>query len=189
MEGDYDYGRLWKITEGWRGDLESYSVTLGGTVHLVDLLLWLTGDRAVRVSATGNRIVTEGTKFRFRRPGGRAPGAGERRRGQGRRELRLRPPALPRTCGCSAPTATFVNGLGDATLWTDRGDGPAAERMDAPYPGVRKGDLIGSFVDAVGGPGRAGRDRRGGVPRDGRLLCDRRARRSSEARVAVEPFG
>ena len=23
MEGDYDYGRLWKLTEGWRGDLET----------------------------------------------------------------------------------------------------------------------------------------------------------------------
>ena len=42
-----------------------YSVTLGGTIHLIDLLLWLTGDRAVRAQATANRLVTEGTKFRF----------------------------------------------------------------------------------------------------------------------------
>jgi predicted dehydrogenase len=49
--------------------------------------------------------------------------------------------------------ATFVNGLGDATLWTESGDGAVPAPVDAPYPGVRKGDLIRSFVDALaGGP-------------------------------------
>jgi predicted dehydrogenase len=152
MEGDYDYGRLRKLTEGWRGDLESYSVTLGGTIHLVDLLLWLTGDRAVTVTAVGNRLVTEGTKFRFD-------------------DLRVALVELESGAvlklaanfGCVHPhfhdvkvfgtDATFVNGLDSATLWADQGDGPVPERVDAPYPGVRKGQLIGSFVDAVaGGP-------------------------------------
>ena len=30
LEADYEYGRLWKLTEGWRGDLDTYSVVLGG---------------------------------------------------------------------------------------------------------------------------------------------------------------
>jgi predicted dehydrogenase len=38
---------------------------LGGGVHLVDLLLWTTGERPRRVSATGNSISTEGTPFRY----------------------------------------------------------------------------------------------------------------------------
>lgn len=152
MEGDYDYGRLWKLIEGWRGDLDSYSVTLGGTVHLVDLLLWLTGDRAVRVRSTGNRLVTEGTKFRFH-------------------DLvvalvELESGAIAKlgaNFGCVHPhfhevkvfgtDATFVNGLEAATLWTKGGDGPVAKPVEAPYPGVRKGQLIASFVAAAaGGP-------------------------------------
>jgi predicted dehydrogenase len=152
MEGDYDYGRLWKLTEGWRGDLETYSVTLGGTVHLVDLLLWLTGDRAVRARAVGNRLVTEGSKFRFD-------------------DLRVAlvelesgaVMKLAANFGCVHPhfhevkvfgtDATFVNAPGDATLWSRSGDGVEPEPVDAAYPGVRKGDLIRSFVDAVaGGP-------------------------------------
>ena len=152
MEGDYDYGRLWKITEGWRGDLESYSVTLGGTIHLIDLLLWLSGDRPVRAQATGNRLVTEGTKFRFDDLVVSL--------------LELESGATMKVAanfGCVHPhfhdvkvfgrEATFVNGLEQATLWTPGDDGPRAELLDSPYPGVQKGALIDSFVEAAaGGP-------------------------------------
>ena len=152
LEGDYDYGRLWKITEGWRGQLETYSVTLGGTVHVLDLLLWLTGERAVRVQAAGNQLVTEGTKFRF---DDLVVALVELESGAIAK--------LGANFGCVHPhfhelkvfgtKATFVNGLEEATLWTDPGDGPVAERIDAAYPGVRKGDLIASFIDAAaGGP-------------------------------------
>lgn len=65
FDGDYLYGRLHKITEGWRGKVTDYSVMEGGGVHLVDLLLWLTGERPSAVAATGNRICTEGAAFRY----------------------------------------------------------------------------------------------------------------------------
>jgi predicted dehydrogenase len=65
FDGDYLYGRLHKITEGWRRDVEDYSVMLGGGVHLVDLMLWTTGQRPSSVTAAGNRISTEGTSFRY----------------------------------------------------------------------------------------------------------------------------
>jgi predicted dehydrogenase len=65
FDGDYLYGRLHKITEGWRRDVLDYSVIEGGGIHLIDLLLWLTGERPVSVSAVGNRICTEGTGFRY----------------------------------------------------------------------------------------------------------------------------
>src|ERR1700690_1320343 len=65
FDGDYLYGRLQKITEGWRKDEEDYGVLLGGGVHLIDLMMWLTGERPVDVSAIGNAIVTRGTAFRF----------------------------------------------------------------------------------------------------------------------------
>lgn len=65
FDSDYLYGRLHKITHGWRKDVEDYSVMLGGGVHLIDLVLWLTGERPTSVYATGNRICTKNTDFRY----------------------------------------------------------------------------------------------------------------------------
>lgn len=65
FDGDYLYGRIHKIVDGWRGRVEGYSVMLGGGVHLVDLMLWLSGQRAVSVSASGSRIATAGRDFRY----------------------------------------------------------------------------------------------------------------------------
>ena len=65
IDGDYLYGRLHKITEGWRSGVDDYSVMQGGGVHLVDLIMWLVGEHPVRVSAVGNRIVTRDTAFRY----------------------------------------------------------------------------------------------------------------------------
>src|SRR5205807_9291260 len=62
---DYLYGRLQKITEGWRKNIENYSVIEGGGVHLIDLMLWLTGERPSFVWAAGNRISTKDTAFRY----------------------------------------------------------------------------------------------------------------------------
>ncbi|MBL0348784.1 MAG: Gfo/Idh/MocA family oxidoreductase [Elusimicrobia bacterium] len=66
FDGDYLYGRLWKITDGWRGRAKDYSVMEGGGIHLIDLLLWTTGERPRSVWATGNRIATAGTAFRYK---------------------------------------------------------------------------------------------------------------------------
>lgn len=65
VDGDYLYGRLDKITHGWRKDVENYSVIEGGGVHLLDLLVWLTGQRPETVFAVGNRICTDNTSFRY----------------------------------------------------------------------------------------------------------------------------
>ena len=65
IDGDYLYGRLHKITEGWRGDVPNYSVIEGGGIHLIDLMIMLTGERPATVSCLGNRIGTEGTAFRY----------------------------------------------------------------------------------------------------------------------------
>lgn len=64
FDGDYLYGRLHKITDGWRGERGDYSVMLGGGIHLIDLLLWLTGQRPKTATAVANRIATRGTRFK-----------------------------------------------------------------------------------------------------------------------------
>jgi predicted dehydrogenase len=54
-----------KITTGWRSQAPDYSVTLGGGVHMMDLMLWILGERPQHVFALGNRIVTRDTPFRY----------------------------------------------------------------------------------------------------------------------------
>lgn len=65
FDGDYLYGRLEKITSGWRKNVSDYSVMQGGGVHLVSLMLWLTGQRPVGITAVGNQISTAGTNFLY----------------------------------------------------------------------------------------------------------------------------
>jgi len=65
FDGDYLYGRLEKITQGWRNAVEDYSVLRGGGIHLLDLMLWLIGQKPVSVFAIGNRICSSGTEFRY----------------------------------------------------------------------------------------------------------------------------
>lgn len=65
IDGDYLYGRIHKIVDGWRSEVDGYSVMMGGGIHMADLMLWLTGDRPSRVRATGNSICTATSKFRY----------------------------------------------------------------------------------------------------------------------------
>ena len=65
FDGDYLYGRLEKITEGWRNNVPDYSAMLGGGIHMVDLMLWLTDQRPDTVLALGNRIATQNTFFSY----------------------------------------------------------------------------------------------------------------------------
>jgi predicted dehydrogenase len=151
MEGDYDYGRRWKLTDGWRGRIPDYSVVLGGAIHLVDLLLWMTGKEPAEVlSATGNRIATRDSAFKhldfvtsvIRNADGSTM-------------------KVNANLGCVSPhfhgvrlygtEGSFVNGLPDGAFhWPDR-----TEPVTAAYPGMHKGDLLRSFVDACLGRGEA----------------------------------
>ena len=131
IEGDYLYGRLEKLTAGWRGGIPDYSVTLGGAIHLIDLILWLTGDRVIEVTAIGNGIASEGSKFRGR--------------------------------DFVSTLLRFESGLvgkvsanfGCVYPHFHRLPAAAPEAITAAYPGVDKGDLIPSFVDAILGNGVA----------------------------------
>ncbi|THJ23525.1 MAG: Gfo/Idh/MocA family oxidoreductase [Nitrospira sp. CG24E] len=154
LEGDYNYGRIQKITEGWRGKLDFYSAVHGGGVHVADLLMWLAGDRIVEVSAVGNAVATEGSGFRnfdnvtavVRFAGGAIGKLGV-------------------NFGCMFPhfhpvsiygtQATFINGLDSAWLYTSRDPQAAPTRLETAYPGTHKGELIASFVQAILGQGKS----------------------------------
>lgn len=147
IEGDYLYGRLHKLTQGWRGDVANYSVTLGGAIHLIDLLLWLTNDRVRDVVAVGNGIASIGSRF----------GGVDMVTALLRFESGLTG-KVSANFGSVYPhfhrltvygtEATFENGQSHGLLWRSR-DSAAPEHMVSAYPGAAKGDLIPSFVDAI----------------------------------------
>ena len=59
LEGDYNYGRLEKLTRGWRGKIKNYSVILGGGIHLLDLVLKLKKKKVKEIYTMSNKIITD----------------------------------------------------------------------------------------------------------------------------------
>lgn len=149
IEGDYNYGRLWKVTEGWRGKLDLYSIVLGGGVHIIDLFLWLTDSRVTEVCAYGNRIASSGTQFRYPDLVSAIMKFENGMIGK-----------MTVNYGCVQPHfhnlavygtgATFVNDLEYGKYYTSRDAQVPFEKMSEAYPGVHKGDLLDDFVDAIG---------------------------------------
>lgn len=66
IDADYNYGRMQKIIKGWRGKIPFYSVTLGGGIHLVDLLNWISNSRVREIKSFANKICTHKTNFRYK---------------------------------------------------------------------------------------------------------------------------
>jgi predicted dehydrogenase len=148
LEGDYDYGRVHKITEGWRSRVPGYSVVHGGAIHLIDLLLWLSGGRVEEVFAYGNRIATEGTSFR--------------RSDLVAALLRFRDGTVAKVTANFASVAphhhrlsvygtarTFEQSHTGAAYFSSRDPAAAPEPVIDSYPGVAKGDMLQSFIGYI----------------------------------------
>lgn len=148
FDADYLYGRIHKIVDGWRGRVKDYSVLLGGAVHMIDLLLWLVGERPTRAHALGNRLCTDGTHFAepdfaaatFEFPSG----------------LIARVTA---NFGCVHPHQHVLRVFGtDKTIVYDDAGARLHEHRDptrgfvsleeSPLP-ASKGDLVPAFVDSI----------------------------------------
>lgn len=147
IEGDYNYGRLHKLTDGWRGKIDFYSVVYGGGVHIVDLLQWLVGDLIIEVDAYGNNISSKG-RFQYNDTVVCI--------------LKFKSGIIGKVTvnmGCVFPhfhplsvygtKATFVNGLENGLLFKSRDPLKDPEKVRATYPGMHKGDLIYSFIDSI----------------------------------------
>ena len=66
IEGDYNYGRLNKITNGWRSKQNNYSVFLGGGIHIFDLVNYVLNFKKIKsYNSFGNKIVTKKSKFKY----------------------------------------------------------------------------------------------------------------------------
>lgn len=148
FDGEYLYGRLHKITEGWRNNVKNYSVMEGGGVHLIDLMLWLTDERPFSVFSMGNRISTEGTKFRY---DDFVASTMQMRSGLvGRIVANFasvhRHQHVVRVFGTKG---TFIHDdMGARAHWT-RDEATGASPIKLPVLPADKGDLIPAFVSAV----------------------------------------
>lgn len=148
VEGDYNYGRLSKITEGWRGRLPYYSVMIGGGIHLVDLLCWLSGRRVVEVSAVGTRIATRGTGFRYNDTVVALLTFDDGMIGKVAANFACVLPHSHRVA-LYGTEATFTHGLEGARFHTSRTPSAEPEAITSAYPGTGKGDLLHGFVEAI----------------------------------------
>ena len=150
FDGDYLYGRLHKITEGWRKGEADYSVMLGGGIHLVDLLLWLTDERPKTASAAGNRISTAGTGFRYddyRAATLEFESGLVARISANFGSVHAHQHVL-RVFGTKA---TFLYDDAGARLHVSRDPAIAARRIGEAALPAGKGGLIAPFLDAIGG--------------------------------------
>jgi predicted dehydrogenase len=147
IEGDYLHQILWKITEGWRGQMEFYCTFYGGGIHLVDLMRWLVGDEFVSVSAMSNDILTRGSAYKY--PDFFAA------------LLQFHSGVIAKCATSLGPQRTkfhalnvygskrtFVNDMPHGKLFaSDREEDE--QPMTVPYPNVEKGDLLPDFIDAI----------------------------------------
>jgi len=65
LEADYLWGRKEKIISGWRAETNFFSIIHGAAVHMIDLVLWITGKKPVSVKALGSNIIVSGTKQKY----------------------------------------------------------------------------------------------------------------------------
>ena len=61
-ELDYNWGRIHKLY-GWRSNIKNYSLILGASIHMIDLMIWLFKKKPIKVSAFGNSIGVNKKKF------------------------------------------------------------------------------------------------------------------------------
>jgi predicted dehydrogenase len=155
IEADYVYGRLQKLTSSWRGRIPGYSVMLGGGIHMIDLVLWLTGERPVEVFAYSSRLGSKGTGFegtdlvlaQLRFESGLLARIGANFASVYAHHHRLVVHGSAATFE-SVPLAISPA----ARLWTER-DGGAPPTPIEESPKVAKGELIPAYIAALMGRG------------------------------------
>lgn len=148
LEADYCYGRINKLIDGWRGKISNYSVMLGGGVHVIDLLLWMTQRRVVQVAAFGNNICTQGTQVQFDDLTAAILQFDDGRVAKVSANFGSVMPHFHRL-QIYGTRGTIENDFGAARLWLSRDPEISPSSLSTPYPGVQKGAMVSNFVDAI----------------------------------------
>ncbi len=152
IEADYLWGRSHKLAAGWRRDMPYYSIVLGASIHMIDLVLWLKGEAPIEVSGLGSSLALGQhdldfddfaiNLFRF------ADGSVAKVAAHG---------------GCAHPHFHTVHAYGTdrsfhhdlaGAYWVDGSDPAAALRAEtADYPAkAERGRVLGSFLASIQDP-------------------------------------
>lgn len=148
IEGSYDYGRLHKLTDGWRGKIPNYSVTLGGGIHLIDLIIWLSGKKITYVSGVGNDLATSESHFEGLSLTSASIGFEDGLTAQITSNYASVAPHHHKLCIYGTNGTFEQSHLGAAYYWS-RNPNEQAEFVSSPYPGALKGDLLANFIDSI----------------------------------------
>ena len=148
MEGSYDYGRLHKLTDGWRGQIPNYSVTLGGGIHVIDLLLWLSGKKVSSVFARGNNIATSISQFKGLSLTTSVLQFEDGSTGQITSNFASIAPHHHKL-SLYGTSGTFEQSHCGANYYWSRDPLENCEEVSSDYPGAAKGDLIMNFIDTI----------------------------------------
>ena len=145
-EGSYDYGRLKKLTHGWRGDDPNYSVMHGGGIHIIDILTWLVGSRFCPKIVLKNKFNTMDSKFKnsdlILTAGNFESGAiGKIIANYGSATPHFHQLKIYGTKG------TFVHDCGIAHYLFGREPNVKTYADKTPFPATNKGDMIPEFVN------------------------------------------
>lgn len=149
LEADYLWGRIQKLTDGWRNNMEFYSIIHGAAVHMIDLIMWLIQMKPVEVQCYGNQIATANSGFGYNDFAVIL--------------MRFENGTIAKVTangGCVHPhfhklsafgtERTFVHDDSGARLFESRDSGTKPARILEEYPGVEEKErIITSFVEAI----------------------------------------
>ena len=149
IEADYLWGRLNKLTNGWRNEMDFYSIVYGAAVHMIDLIIWLTGKTPIEVQGYGSKISTQGSSFKYNDFTAIL--------------MKFENGMIAKVSangGCIHPhfhklilygaQKTFMHDIGGTKLLDSCN--PQSEikgSIDEEYPGREKGDIIYSFIQSI----------------------------------------
>ena len=147
LELDYNYGRLHKLVDGWRGKIKDFSVFLSGGIHMVDLLNWFIDSEVDLIKGFSNDFCTKRKKLKIN--------------DNVVALLKLKNNVIVKlSCnfGCVYPhfhriiiygtNATYEQSFSSEYFFQGR---PNIKRKKAnkEYPGVKKSGLIKNFVESI----------------------------------------
>lgn len=148
IEGDYLHQILWKITQGWRGNMDFYCTVYGGGIHLIDLMRWIMNSEIKSVCAMGTGAAVRNSSFKW--PDTITALLEWENGATGKCTTSFAPQRTKfHSLNIFGTKKTFVNDIPVAKLFS--GDDPEKDiaEVTAPYPGMEKGDLLPEFIDCI----------------------------------------
>ncbi len=148
IEMDYNYGRLSKITDGWRGQIKNFPVILSGGIHMIDLLQWFTEDLPIKIKSFSNSICTRDSKVDVKDFNVSI--------------LKFKSDLVAKISsnfGCIYPhyhrvmiygtKGTFEQSFKNELIIKKRKDSFSSVTIKSKYPAVKKYELIDNFIKAI----------------------------------------